>query len=243
MSRLSVGRKLMPIYVLDLSAVIFVSAILINEKFIAIDFTRKEVRGNAYLQGLSGALLEVAPGGAAATAPLAAVAQAVQRTELAHGEGLQTAEPSAALRQAPEALDRGQPDASAERSLALGRELVTRVGNQSNLILDPDLDSYYRMSLLVLRYPELLELVEGVARLVGEGGGADPAARRTRYLTQEGRLDAVASAIAADHAEAIAAGGPALKAALDPARARLAAGMDDFRRAARTRLEDASAVP
>ena len=60
LSRLSVGRKLMLIYLLDLSAVIFVSTILINEKFIAIDFARKEVRGNAYLQGLSGALR---PGG------------------------------------------------------------------------------------------------------------------------------------------------------------------------------------
>ena len=246
LSRLSVGRKLMLIYLLDLSAVIFVSTILINEKFIAIDFARKEVRGNDYLQGLSGALLEVAArgtGAVAAPAPLADAAQAVQRTELAHGEGLQTAEPAAALRQALDALDRGQPDASAERALALGRDLVTRVGNQTNLILDPDLDSYYTMSLLVLRYPELLELVEGMARLVGEGGGADPAAWRTRYLILEGRLDAVASAIAADHAEAFAAGGPKLKAALDPARARLAARIDDFRRMARARLEDMSAAP
>ena len=34
--RLSVGRKLILIYALDLTAVIFVSGILINEKFIAI---------------------------------------------------------------------------------------------------------------------------------------------------------------------------------------------------------------
>ena len=41
LSRLSVGRKLLLIYLLDLSAVIFISGILINEKFIAIDFARK----------------------------------------------------------------------------------------------------------------------------------------------------------------------------------------------------------
>ncbi|EWS52600.1 MULTISPECIES: hypothetical protein [unclassified Methylibium] len=47
LTRLSVGRKLMLIYLLDLTAVIFVSSILINEKFIAIDFARKEIAGNA----------------------------------------------------------------------------------------------------------------------------------------------------------------------------------------------------
>ena len=49
LGRLGVGRKLMLIYLLDLTAVIYVSGILINEKFIAIDFARKEVHGNAYV--------------------------------------------------------------------------------------------------------------------------------------------------------------------------------------------------
>ena len=43
LGRLSVGRKLMLIYLLDLTAVIYVSSILIHEKYLAIDFTRKEV--------------------------------------------------------------------------------------------------------------------------------------------------------------------------------------------------------
>ena len=43
--------------------------------------------------------------------------------------------------------------------LAQGRALLTTVGNQSNLILDPDLDSYYVMSLTVLRFPELLQVL------------------------------------------------------------------------------------
>ena len=47
--RLPVGRKLLLIYLLDLSAVIYVSGILINEKYIAINFARKEVAGSAYI--------------------------------------------------------------------------------------------------------------------------------------------------------------------------------------------------
>jgi hypothetical protein len=55
--RLSVSRKLMLIYALDLSAVIFVSTILINEKFIAIDFARKEIVGNEYIAAVRAASL------------------------------------------------------------------------------------------------------------------------------------------------------------------------------------------
>ena len=47
LARLSVGRKLLLIYLLDLTAVIFVSGILIHEKYIAINFARDELRGNA----------------------------------------------------------------------------------------------------------------------------------------------------------------------------------------------------
>ena len=61
LGRLSVGRKLMLIYLLDLSAVIYVSGILINEKFIAIDFARKEVQGNAYVAGVRDALADADP--------------------------------------------------------------------------------------------------------------------------------------------------------------------------------------
>jgi hypothetical protein len=43
-----------------------------------------------------------------------------------------------------------------------GRQLLTAVGNQSNLILDPDLDSYYVMSLSVLRFPELLQMLHDI---------------------------------------------------------------------------------
>ena len=39
--KLTVGRKLALIYLLDLCDVIFISGIFINEKYIAIDFSRK----------------------------------------------------------------------------------------------------------------------------------------------------------------------------------------------------------
>ena len=58
LSRLSVGRKLRLIDLLDLTAVIFISGILINEKYIAINFARDELRGNAYIGVMRDALVD-----------------------------------------------------------------------------------------------------------------------------------------------------------------------------------------
>lgn len=247
LARLSVGRKLLLIYLLDLSAVIFISAILINEKFIAIDFARKEIAGNAYISVVRDALVDVARP-VLPTAPtvnyarhLAALAAAEER----YGSGMQTADLGAAfgdaLRKVAAATPAERPELAAA-ALERGRALVTRVGNQSNLILDPDLDSYYTMSLLLLRFPDLLDLETGIAdRLAARAAAATAAtpAERTQYLIQEGRLDAVAKGIDSDYAEAFAAGQPELKAALDPTRQKLAADIEAFRTAARNYVDGA----
>ena len=70
LGRLSVGRKLMLIYLLDLTAVIYVSGILIHEKYLAIDFARKEMVGTEYVEVVRDGLLQgFLPQGTAATMP------------------------------------------------------------------------------------------------------------------------------------------------------------------------------
>ena len=250
LGRLGVGRKLMLIYLLDLTAVIYVSGILINEKFIAINFARKEVQGNAYIAAVRDPLVAAArldSGDTAAAALLPAMVASVRQAQADHGAGMDSQRLALELEQgllrlpADPAAGAAPTDAVAT-VLQQGRDLLTRVGNQSNLILDPDLDSYYTMSLIVLRYPELLEVVHTMGRLLqqaGAGGREADLALRTRYLVVEGRLSAVAQAIVSDHAEAYAAGGPALAAALRPHEEALARRIDDFRRTARTAVDAA----
>jgi len=250
LARLSVGRKLMLIYLLDLSAVIYVSSILINEKFIAIDFARKEIAGNAYLSAVRDGLIDTALAGAG-HAPEASVIEAhairLPQTEAAHGAGMQSADLNTALAQAYAGLaaSHGSKSAAAVTSaLAAGRDLVTRVGNQSNLILDPDLDSYYTMSLIVLRYPEMIEVAHSIGnQLIGQTtAGMAASDARTQYLILEGKIDATLQGIRADHAEAYAAGGAALKTALEPGELRLQAAVEHFRHQARL-LVEAGATP
>ena len=91
LGRLSVGRKLMLIYLLDLTAVIYVSSILIHEKNEAIDFTRKETVGTAYASvvrdGLMGQFLQ-APGAAPS---VLAVQERLSAMRDAHDDKLHTA--------------------------------------------------------------------------------------------------------------------------------------------------------
>jgi diguanylate cyclase (GGDEF)-like protein/PAS domain S-box-containing protein len=249
LSRLSVGRKLLLIYLLDLSAVIFISGILINEKFIAIDFARKEIVGNAYIAVVRDVLIDVAGWTDGNTRQqLPARIASLDAAQRDYGPGLQTESVHAAFVASLRLL--ANPDA-AERidvrpvaaAVDAGRALVTRIGNQSNLILDPDLDSYYTMSLLLLRFPDLLEVATGVAGKLQEQsvrGRPMSSDQRTQYFILEGRLDAIAKGIDADYKEAYAAASPALKAALDPSRVRLAAGIDAFRAASRAFVDGAS---
>ncbi|NBV17939.1 MAG: EAL domain-containing protein [Janthinobacterium sp.] len=229
--KLTVGRKLALIYLLDLSAVIFISGILINEKYLAIDFSRKEMAGNAYIAVIRDALLPLtrAPDDAGPSA--AAIDQAERR----YGPGMRSAELSgefsALLRQvgaSPTAHDGIAPSPA----FAAGRELLTRVGNQSNLILDPDLDSYYTMSLVILRFPELLEVINSTRDLALQLATAEGVRRQrlqTQFLILEGRMDATMGGIRSDYTEAFAASTPLLRQHLDGSRATLQQAVVQFR--------------
>jgi diguanylate cyclase (GGDEF)-like protein/PAS domain S-box-containing protein len=237
LGRLSVGRKLLVIYLLDLTAVIFISGILINEKFIAIDFGRKEKAGTAYIEQLRPTLLAAA-GWRSATL---ATPQTLADIERSFGTGMQSSQANTQFRQAVAAIAPSDP-ATTRAALDKGRALVTRVGNQSNLILDPDLDSYYTMSLILLRFPELLELASEMGtRLHSHGAGTlDATESRTKYFILEGRLDAIAASIASDYGEAFAASTGSLQSNLDASRAQLLAGIDRFRTAARSAMDNGS---
>ncbi|MEF8697907.1 MAG: EAL domain-containing protein [Candidatus Accumulibacter sp. UW20] len=234
--RLSVGRKLILIYALDLSAVIFISTILISEKFIAIDFARKEIVGNAYIAALREATLGVLAKGMKAPAA-ADVLAAEERYGTARGDlgSRDLASKLAATLAGQSAPPADAANVFSENVLAL-QALITRIGNQSNLILDPDLDSYYTMSLVVLRFPELFELIGRIRDKAHEAGLAPPHERvrqQTEYLILEGRLDAIASGIDSDYAEALAAGTPELRLALEPTRRSLRLAVDALRTGAR----------
>ncbi len=225
---LSVGRKLALIYFLDLTAVIFVSGILINEKYIAIHFTDKEIAGAHYIAAVSRSLVPLAQGpAAAASAAAAATMSGLDDARSRYGAQLGADDLARAYSQALAA-------GTAEQAFDAGRALLTRIGNQSNLILDPDLDSYYTMSLVMLRFPELLGLLREAGQLARRLQSQPDMDGRTRLLLLEGRLDATMHGIASDYEEAYAASKPALRERLSASSAALLDAVTVFRAASRS---------
>ncbi|MET1028936.1 MAG: PAS domain S-box protein [Dongiaceae bacterium] len=129
--------------------------------------------------------------------------QPLQAAEEQYGSGMGTTylleEAGAALRQMPTA-DRQHPgadsaderDADADKYrvavLAL-RRLLARVGDQSNLILDPDLDSYYTMSVVVIDTAEVIDALAelSVAAQTLTVDGDQSAEAHAKFLVTEGR--------------------------------------------------------
>ncbi len=212
LGRLSVSRKLTLIYLLDLTAVIFISGILIHEKYLAIDFARKEIIGVAYSDTVRDLLMSAVK---ASASPDPKPIQTLERFELQrvlHDEVLQTQADSAAFVACWQALAHGKPSDGMllKPLIQTARSLMTTVGNQSNLILDPDLDSYYSMSLVVLRFPELVGVLQDASQAVAHkrlAAGSDRALTSTTLLILAGQLDAIRQAIASDYKQAYAAGG------------------------------------
>lgn len=234
---LSVGRKLSLIYLLDLTAVIFVSGILINEKYIAINFTQKEIDGGHYIAAISQGLVPLARDLSPLQPRQALDLERLREAESAYGGRLDTA-----------ALNRAFIDALAastggDAAFDAGRALLTRVGNQSNLILDPDLDSYYTMSLVLLRFPELLGLLREAAQLAEHLRRDPEPGAGSRVLLLEGRLDASVQGIDSDYEEAFSASKPELRQRLAPSRAALRDALTRFREASRGLAGGADSAP
>jgi len=235
LARLRVGRKLLLIYLLDLTAVVYISGILIHEKYISIDFSNKEIVGNAYVRTVRDALVDVALAGAGrppSPFSFAHTAGELADAERQYGANMESAALNERVRMALMALaQHAHPDAAeVDDALVACRELVTRVGNQSNLILDPDLDSYYSMSLSILRYPALLDSINRIGRQL-----------RTRYLVLEGQLDAVLQGLRSDFAEASAAN-HTLEVSLGPSVGQMRAAVEAYRSAAQTVVDSGGAV-
>jgi methyl-accepting chemotaxis protein len=159
--------------------------LLAAEKNIAIDFAQQELRGTAYLPSLR-KLLELLPEHGRATAPGAAgqanhstyidqTFEQLERADQQTGEALKSTEKLRALKSQWQALKGKEASLTPEERDELLRRmvvdvlgLISWVGDTSNLILDPDLDSYYMMDTVVVQLPNNQDLL---AQLLQAGTG------------------------------------------------------------------------
>jgi methyl-accepting chemotaxis protein len=177
----SVGKKLAV-----LGAVICVPLALLANLFVAqsnkdIRFAEQEQIGVHYLTATWPVLVAAVASDDAqqANANAAAKLPALSQAQATDGAALQTA-------QAFQAVEKGlRSGGERDQNVAAVRSLISRVGDTSNLILDPDLDSFYVMDLIVLKLPDFVDSLKET----------DAAARR--ILAGDSSLDSLATFYAA----------------------------------------------
>ena len=178
MNRLKYPQKFALISLIFLLPLGLVMYFFYSEINASIEFSSKELDGTRYLRPLRqllehAALHQIAAHGDAQ--PEAAEREQLRRSHAAIEKDLEKlAEAEAALGKrlastsrheiivarwnlSRNTLRRTQPaqfDAGHGRFVAAIRDQFTHVGNTSNLILDPDLDSYYLMDAILLKLPE-----------------------------------------------------------------------------------------
>lgn len=157
------GTKLSIAYLLFALPVSDLLWSLIQSQQEAIDFALKERAGVAYLAEVRAARHALAAGEAGRAA---ALLDAAAPHAAGVGASAEAATASAAVRAAAAAAG-GEPDTALAGARAAIRALTARVGDGSNLILDPDLDSYYVMDVVVGRLPAILDLVDEAAAAAG----------------------------------------------------------------------------
>jgi PAS domain S-box-containing protein len=191
MNRLRYPQKFLLISLLFILPLALVLALLIGEVNARAEFAQKEVAGTEYLRGvrklLQDALQEQSTAhaymnGDAALAAEFTRAQARIDDDLAAlgvidsqlGPSLKTTESLTTLNAYWRELKNRLPASSAGMGddlhvtlIANIRHLIALVGDTSNLILDPDLDSYYTMDAVLLKLPENQELLART-QLLGE---------------------------------------------------------------------------
>ncbi len=200
---------------------------LVKEKEIAIHFARKELVGNRYVatvRPIYGAILsEKDKQGSPALQPASAdkLIRALSAIEARTAGALQTAELSkaleAALRDLSAKTAEGQETGeTALKALATAKTLIARVGDDSNLTLDPDLDSYHLQDIVVVKLPSWLSELADLRILANAPAPISELERKVHLTALEGRLMAAGDDIKAHLLQAYR-GNPdgSLKAAVD----------------------------
>ncbi len=147
--RFSITTRLLMVVGLLCLAYPFVVFLLVLEQNRAMDFARKEILGSDYLARSTPQLLAIARKDIGLNNP-PKLPQSLTDFHSQWGSTLDVEN---------QFQDMARMDSDA---FAHAMALNKRVGDQSNLILDPDLDSYYLMDVILLRIPDLVRITRNL---------------------------------------------------------------------------------
>ncbi|MGE3529665.1 MAG: HAMP domain-containing protein, partial [Methyloceanibacter sp.] len=188
---ISTRRKLLILCTAFAVAIAVAIYISVAEKQIAIDFATKELGGVHHIQQFEEVYSALLPDPRKHSAPskFLEAATNARADPKASQDLLRTAALEESLARMLQRLWSGKVEGAAERRLVaetLGKtqELIARIGDESNLALDPELDSYYLQDILVRQTPKLLSQLGDVWSLANNSEPAATPGDETRLLTR-----------------------------------------------------------
>ncbi len=180
-----------------------------------IDFARREMQGNAYLRPLQKLVEQLPQSMSLADAFLRNEEFAVehlpnkqaeideimgvqQQVDSEQGDLLALSDQARVIRADWDDMKKHLPSLTPAISNDLHRKLqadvlslMSAAGDASNLILDPDLDTYYTMDALLLKLPESLDILSNIRLFVaGHAGQSLTPEQRASLVTQAGIVQA-----------------------------------------------------
>ena len=221
--------------------------LLIAQSYKDINFAAKEQDGSRYVAVLREVTAPLAAGDAAGAVMALG---ALERVNHAVGGAMALDDTAKTVADAVHRAAQSGTAAAGREALAAVHDLIARVGDGSNLILDPDLDSYYTMDLVVVKLPlaavQSLKVLDGAQRVLTQAQPslADVAALQSRLGEFTGTLTGIAGALESGYR-----GNPdgSLKAAYEAPFARVhtaaRAYVEAVERVAATIADDAAARP
>src|SRR5262252_7407574 len=153
---------------------------LVAEKQIAIAFARKELIGSKFLETLRSVydtVLTGTPFNPLAPEPAPSAHKMVEALTTAQSDAAPALRTCEVVQDLSGALSRLASDTSVDGSanainlLAKMQQLAARIGDDSNLTLDTDLDTYYLQNILVEQLPKLLSRLGELRMVITEAAG------------------------------------------------------------------------
>ena len=168
---LRTGRKLLLLCVMFGAALLFTLYGLVAEKRIAIQFATKELAGSRYLAAareVYGSVLN-SPGTSFSAGTSDVLLNVLHEAVQAAGGEFDTTEAEQALASAIQSLKQSPSGDDVLHVLATAKALAQRIGDGSNLTLDPNLDTYYLQANVVSSLPQLLNQLKAMEVRYSDG--------------------------------------------------------------------------
>jgi signal transduction histidine kinase len=187
---LRAGTKFLILCLVSLALTSVATYALLVEKQIAINFARKELVGSKYLallQSIYVTVLKNQANGDLGDRQGTSARDAIDSLARADAETSGTlhiakaAEALATTLRGLETSNSASTDDIYSAALKTLRDLAARIGDDSNIILDPVLDTYHVGNIVVTRFPTALEEI-GQAQLLARASKNDSVDRNARFI-------------------------------------------------------------